>query len=49
VALDGQRLTGLTPPQFEMQIKLRFKPGDELPLTILRDGREQVVRIKLAR
>jgi hypothetical protein len=49
VALDGQRLTGLNPSQFAMQIKLRYRPGDELPLTVLRDGRELDLRIRLAR
>jgi S1-C subfamily serine protease len=49
VALDGQRLTGLTHPQFAMQIKLRYQPGDEVPLTVLRDGRELDLRIRLVR
>jgi predicted metalloprotease with PDZ domain len=49
VALNGERLKGLTPPQFAMQIKLRYQPGDELPLTVLRDGREQDLRIRLVR
>lgn len=48
VALDGQRLSALTPPQFGMQIRLRYRPGDELPLTVLRDGQERELRIKLA-
>lgn len=49
VALDGEPLVAMTHARFAMQIKLRYRPGDELPLTVLRDGREQSIRIKLVR
>ncbi len=47
VAVDGNRLSGMTPPQFAMFLKLNYQPGDKLPLTVLRNGREMALRIDL--
>ena len=38
----------MTPGQFNVHVKLHYKVGDELPLTVLRKGRRQTVRIRLA-
>lgn len=46
VALAGQPIN-MTPQQLNLQIKLHYKIGDEVPLTVLRDGKEHEVRIKL--
>jgi S1-C subfamily serine protease len=37
----------MTTQQFNMHIKLNYKVGDELPLTVLRDGKKRDVRVKL--
>ena len=47
VAVAGDRLSGLTPPQFNMFLKLNYQPGDKLPLTILRNGREVALQVDL--
>lgn len=47
VAVDGSRLTGMTPPQFVMFLKLNYQPGEKLPLTVLRNGREIALQIDL--
>jgi hypothetical protein len=47
VEVDGQRLSGMNSPQFAMYIKLHYQPGEKLPLTVLRDGREVALKIDL--
>lgn len=47
IAIDGERLERMTPQQFNMYVKLNYKVGDELPLTVLRDGREREIRVAL--
>lgn len=37
-----------THQRFNMHIKLNYKVGDELPLTVLRGGKRRSVRIRLA-
>ncbi len=35
-------------PHFVMHVKLNYKPGDELPLTVIgKDGERREVRVKL--
>ena len=46
VALAGEAMN-MTPQQLNLHIKLNYRIGDELPLTVLRDGKEQDVKIKL--
>jgi serine protease Do len=46
VALAGKPIH-MTTQQFNMHIKLNYKVGDELPLTVLRDGKKRDVRVKL--
>lgn len=46
IAVDGKALR-MTPPQFNAYIKLNYKVGEQLPLTVLRDGRKQQLAIKL--
>ena len=46
-AVEGTPLT-MTPGQFNVHIKLHYKVGDELPLTVLRDGKRKAIRIRLA-
>jgi hypothetical protein len=48
IALAGKPLEGMTAQRFNMHVKLNYKVGDELPLTILRDGRQREIRVKLA-
>jgi hypothetical protein len=47
VALEGHPLPEMTPAQFNLHIKLNYKVGDELPVTIVRDGKRRDVRIRL--
>ena len=47
VALNGRPLRDMTPGQFNAHIKLNYKVGQELPVTVLRKGRRQSVRIRL--
>ncbi len=47
VALNGQPLP-LSHNHFNLKVKLNYKVGDELPLTVLRDGQRHEIRIKLA-
>ncbi len=48
VAVAGQPLQ-MTPQQFNTQIKLKYKIGDELPLTVLRKNKtREELKIKLA-
>jgi len=46
VALEGQPLH-LNTRQFQMHLKLHYKVGDVLPITILRDGQRQDLKIHL--
>ena len=46
VALAGEPLR-MNPQQFNLHIKLNYKVGDVLPLTVLRDGKKRDVKIKL--
>lgn len=48
IALAGKPLAGMTTAKFNMYVKLNYKVGDELPLTILRNGQQREVRVKLA-
>jgi hypothetical protein len=48
VALEGDPLPQMTPAQFNLHIKLNYKVGDELPVTVVRDGERHDVRIRLA-
>ncbi|HSG71063.1 MAG TPA: Trx7/PDZ domain-containing (seleno)protein [Planctomycetaceae bacterium] len=48
VALDGEPIKpGTDHRTFNFHIKLNYKVGDELPLTVLRDGKQRVVKVKL--
>ena len=47
VEMAGKPLR-MTPGQFNVYIKLHYKVGDELPLTVLRKGKRQAIRIRLA-
>jgi len=48
VAIDGKPMQFADTPHFVMHVKLSYKPGDELPLTVVgKDGRERDVRVKL--
>src|SRR5690606_29570656 len=46
IARDGEAIER-QPNQFNLYIKLNHKVGDELPLTVLRDGQHKQIRIKL--
>lgn len=46
IALAGKPLH-MNTIQFNAHIKLNYKVGDELPLTIMRDGQKQEIKIKL--
>lgn len=46
VAVDGKPLPK-TSQQFSLYVKLNFKPGDELPLTVWRDGKRVELKIPL--
>ena len=45
--LAGKPIERITTPQLNVRIKLAYDKGDELPLTVLRDGKEREVRIRL--
>ena len=48
LALDDEPIkTGTDHRQFNYHIKMNYKVGDELPLTVLRGGKKRVVRLKL--
>lgn len=48
VALNGQPLErGIDNKSFNYFVKLNYKVGDELPLTVLRDGKEIKLKVKL--
>uniref|UniRef100_A0A7C2K1S4 Signaling protein n=1 Tax=Schlesneria paludicola TaxID=360056 RepID=A0A7C2K1S4_9PLAN len=46
IAVAGQPVNGDT-KQFNRHVKLHYKLGDVLPLTVLRDGERKEIRIKL--
>jgi serine protease Do len=46
IARNGEPIES-QPNQFNLYIKLNHKVGDELPLTVLRDGQPKQIRIKL--
>ena len=43
----AERTTRMSAQHFNMHIKLNYNAGDELPITILRNGREKRIRIRL--
>ena len=47
VALDGDR-GRRTPQRFQLDVKLGYRVGGELPLTVIREGTEKNLRIRLA-
>ncbi|MBT4864404.1 MAG: PDZ domain-containing protein [Planctomycetaceae bacterium] len=47
VAVAGKPLKQMTPPQFNVHLKLNYKVGQKLPLTVLRAGKRRVITIKL--
>lgn len=48
VAIDGKRMQFTDTPHFVMHVKLHYKPGDELPLTVVgKNGQRRDVRVKL--
>ncbi len=47
VELGGEPLRDITPARFNMKIKLNYKVGDRLPLTVLRNGRRVAVDVRL--
>ena len=47
VELEGKPIEKLTPQQFNAYIKLNYKVGDKLPLTVLRKGKKQKIEIRL--
>jgi S1-C subfamily serine protease len=46
VAVDGNPLPE-TSQQFSLYVKLNFKPGDDLPLTVWRNGKRVELKIPL--
>jgi hypothetical protein len=46
VALDGEPID-MTVQQFNMHLKLNYKAGEKLPLTVIRDGRKMSVAVDL--
>lgn len=47
IALAGNPLREMDSPRFSAHVKLHYKVGDILPLTVLRDGNKLELRIKL--
>ncbi len=47
VAVAGKPLEQMTPPQFNVHLKLNYKVGEKLPLTVIRGGKRRVITIKL--
>lgn len=47
VALAGKPLGQMSPAQFTVHVKLNYKVGDKLPLTVVRGGKRQVITISL--
>jgi hypothetical protein len=48
VALAGRPLKEMNTQKFNMHVKLNYKVGDELPLTVLRNGEKRELNIKLS-
>jgi len=46
VAIDGKPLPETT-PHFQLHIKMNYKVGDQLPLTVIRNGKRRELRIPL--
>ena len=46
VGLEGKPMK-MTPQYFNLHIKLNYKVGDELPITVLRNGERRDLKIKL--
>jgi S1-C subfamily serine protease len=47
VVAVGTETTPMSPQQFNLYVKLNYRVGDKLPLTILREGKLQVIEIPL--
>jgi membrane-associated protease RseP (regulator of RpoE activity) len=47
IAVAGEPIRRMTSPQFSSHIKLHYKVGDTLPLTVLRDGNRMELKIRL--
>ncbi len=47
VELDGKPVRNMDNAQFNLYIKMNYSVGDELPITILRNGERKSLRIKL--
>jgi S1-C subfamily serine protease len=47
VELEGKPIEKLTPQQFNAYIKLNYKVGEKLPLTVLRKGKKKKIEIRL--
>jgi len=47
IALAGEPIRNMTAPKFTSHIKLHYKVGDILPLTVLREGKKLELKIKL--
>jgi C-terminal processing protease CtpA/Prc len=39
IAIDGKPLGKMTPQQFTAHVKLNYKSGQKLPLTLIRNGK----------
>ncbi|QDU38412.1 serine endoprotease [Maioricimonas rarisocia] len=46
VAVDGKSLP-LTPAQFQLYVKLNYKVGEKLPVTVIRNGKRRELQIPL--
>ena len=46
IALDGESVS-MVPQRFHLEIMLKYRIGDELPITVLRGGERKVLRIRL--
>ena len=46
VAIDGKPIT-LTPERFHMHVRMNYKVGDALALTVLREGGRTEVKLPL--
>jgi S1-C subfamily serine protease len=44
--VDGETVPP-TPQRLQLDLRLRYKVGDEVPLTVLRDGARKVVKVPL--
>ena len=46
VAVDDKPVT-MTPEQFHMHVRRNFKVGDKLPLTVVRNGKQERIELPL--